>query len=83
MNYEDLTEQQLRNLEEFMKVTMICDEEQLDAIDHQIPMTLELFKRCLDSLIKIHAVRQIKCLMQEFPDFARECSYDIDDSSQK
>ncbi len=60
MNYEDLTERQKRNLEEFMKVTMVCDEEQLAAIDHLIPMTQELFERCLDTLIKINAARQIE-----------------------
>lgn len=82
MNFENLTEQQLRNLEEFMKVTMACDEEQLNAIDHQIPMTQELFQRCLDSLVRIHAVRQIDCLLQEYPDFTRKCGYDIDDASE-
>lgn len=73
MNYEDLTERQKKNLEEFLRVTKACDKEQLDAIDHLIPMTQELFDRCLDTLIAINAVRQIECLMQEFPDLANKC----------
>lgn len=77
MNYEDLTDRQKRNLEEFMKVTMACDEEQLAAIDHLIPMTQELFERCLDTLIQINAVRQIECLMDEFPEMAKECGREI------
>ena len=73
MNYEDLTERQKKNLEEFLRVTKACDKEQLAAIDHLIPMTQELFERCLDTLIAINAFRQIECLMQEFPDLAKEC----------
>lgn len=80
MNYEDLTEQQKKNLEEFLRVTKACDKEQLAAIDHQIPMTQELFERCLDTLIEINAVRQIECLMQEFPELAKECGRKLETS---
>lgn len=79
MNYEHLTERQKKNLEEFLRVTMACDKEQLDAIDHQIPMTQELFERCLDTLIEINAVRQIDYLMQEFPKLAKACGSNLKD----
>lgn len=83
MNDKDLTERQKKNLEEFLNVTLTCDEEQLAAIDHQIPMTQELFERCLDSLMKIKAYRQIDCLMQEFPDFAIACGDELDAAPAK
>lgn len=78
MNYEDLTEQQRQNIGEFLKVIMTCDEEQLDAMDHQIPMTPALFERCLDTLISIQAVRQIDSLLKEFPDFAIQCGSEFE-----
>lgn len=77
MNFKDLTDRQKRNLKEFIDVTMACDEEQLAAMDHQIPMTQKLFEQCLDTLIEIHAVRQIESLMQDFPEFAKECGRDL------
>lgn len=79
MNFDDLTERQKKNLEEFMKVTMACDEEQLAAIDHLIPMTQELFERCLDTLIQINAVRQIDSLLEEFPEMAKKCGEALDE----
>lgn len=66
-----------KNLEEFVNVTMVCDEEQLAAMDHQIPMTQELFERCLESLIAIHAVQQIDRLLEEFPEQAIECGKEL------
>lgn len=82
MNYEDLTERQAKNLKEFLEVTLTCDEEQLAAMDHQIPMTRELFERCLDNLIQIHAVHQIENLLQDFPELAKECGKDFDEVSE-
>lgn len=83
MNYDELTETQQENLEEFLKVTVICDEEQLAAMDHQIPMTRELFERCLDSLISIHAVQQIERLLEEFPEWADPCEGCMDCIAEK
>lgn len=83
MNYDNLTEKQKSNMKEFLNVTLACDEEQLAAMDHQIPMTQELFERCLDTLIGIHAVRQIETLLQDFPDLAEECGSDFDEAAKQ
>lgn len=82
MNDKNLTEKQKKNLKEFLEVTLTCDEEQLAAMDHQIPMTRELFEQCLDTLIQIHAVRQIENLLQEFPELAKECGKDFDEVAE-
>lgn len=65
----NLTEKQKKNMQEFLAVTLSFGEEELAAIDHQVPMTPELFERCMDACISVHAVNQLDRLMTEFPEF--------------
>lgn len=69
VEYKDLTDQESRNFTEFLQVTRACSPNQLAAMDHQIPMTRELFEECMDVLISIHAVQHLDRLMDDFPEF--------------
>ena len=65
MEEADLTPRQKRSIEEFVRISVECDEEMLDGIDHQIPMTAKLYARTITKLEELGAERTL----QDF----REC----------
>ncbi|HJC46947.1 MAG TPA: hypothetical protein IAA04_02715 [Candidatus Lachnoclostridium pullistercoris] len=66
--FDDLTEQQKENMVEFAAVSAHCSEDVLNAIDGQVPMTYELFCRCMDELGEISAISSITKVMESYPD---------------
>lgn len=66
----DLTERQQNNVREFVLISMECDEEMLNGIDHQIPMTYELYARTIAKLEELNARRTLEdfraCFAERF-----------------
>jgi dsDNA-specific endonuclease/ATPase MutS2 len=56
-------------MNEFLDITFRLKEDELLAIDKQIPMTQELFDYCCDRLSEIGAENQFFKLLAEYPDF--------------
>lgn len=69
--FDDLTEEQKENMVEFGMVSAHCTEEVLKAIEEQVPMTYELFRKCMDELGEISAISTLTDLMGRYPDLAR------------
>ena len=67
-NFDDLTEEQKENVVEFGMVTAHCSEEVLNAIDEQVPMTYELFRKCMDELGEISAISTLTRIMERYPE---------------
>lgn len=65
---EKLTGRQKRRLGEFVREVIYLTEEENAAIEHQIPMTQELFGQC----VEIGAYFRLTCLLNEFSYFANE-----------
>jgi len=62
-----LTEEQKKNLEEFLEVTFLFDDEQFKAINRQIHMTQTLFESCINRCVEIGVDKQLFRLMNDFP----------------
>lgn len=62
----DLAEWQQNNVREFVLVTMECDDEMIDGIDHQIPMTAALYSRTIAKLEELHAERTLQDFRNSF-----------------
>jgi len=67
--YNDLTDEQIDRVDEFLLVTMNCDDEILNGIDHQITMTLELFTRTVQVLTVLGATRTLKKFLADFREY--------------
>ena len=66
--FEELTDKQKYNIVEFVVVSLYCDKEIQKGIDHQIPMTQELFDRTLAVLMDLGACRTLVEFMIDFGD---------------
>ena len=69
---EELTDRQKRRLGEFVREVIYLTEEENAAIEHQIPMTQELFEQCVGHCVEIGAYFRLTCLLNEFSYFADE-----------
>lgn len=56
---------------ELLDVTMAYSEEQLAAVERQIPMTQEIYEECLDICIRLSAQHELFRLMREYPEFLK------------
>ncbi len=68
-SFEELTEEQKENLTEFAAVSVRCGREVLEAIEEQRPMTMELFRRCMDELGDLEAIGTLESVMRRWPEF--------------
>jgi len=68
-DYDDLTEHQQKRVNEFIIVTLYCDDEMLDGIDHQIPMNYKLYNRTLETLEKLGLLFTLKEFISDFNEF--------------
>jgi len=66
---KDKTITQSEGMKEFLKVTFYLNDEELKALDKQIPMTPELFDRCCDKLSEIGAEKELLQFMLDYPEF--------------
>lgn len=69
---DSLMIRQQNNLTELCRVIMYCDDEILDGIDHQIPMTQQLYERTKCKLIQIKAYKHLNAFLEDFANFAEE-----------
>jgi len=76
---EELTDRQKRRLGEFVREVIYLTEEENAAIEHQIPMTQELFEQCVGHCVEIGAYFRLTCLLNEFSYFANEYVRKIED----
>lgn len=76
---EKLTEKQKRRLDEFVKEAIYLTDKENAAIEHQIPMTQELFEQCVGHCVEIGAYFRLTCLLNEFSYFANEYVREIEE----
>lgn len=69
--YDELNNKGKRNLEEFLTITFEFTDEQLAAIDYQIPMTQEIYDSILDRCMMLgdSVDNLFYRLLVEYPDF--------------
>lgn len=66
---ENLKKEQLERIGEFVRVAVFLKENELQALDKQIPMTQELFDSLCDRLSEIGAHNDFFRLLNEYPEF--------------
>lgn len=77
--FENLTIRQRKCLDEFVKEAIYFTEEENAAIEHQIPMTQELFEQCVRHCVEIGAYIRLTCLLNEYLNFADEYAKKIEE----
>ena len=70
--FDNLTDKEKERLAEIVREAIYLSEEENAAIEHQIPMTQELFEQCVDHCIQINAYFRMTCLLSEYPQFTDE-----------
>lgn len=70
--FDKLTDREKERLAEFVREAIYLTEEENEAIEHQIPMTQELFEQCTAHCEEIGAMYRLTCLIDEYPEFADE-----------
>lgn len=68
---ENFTNGQIKRAEEFLDVSVLLTDEELQALDKQISMTQELFDRLCDRLSEIGAHSEFFRLLNEYPEFLK------------
>ena len=68
MQQNEMHKQRTDVFEEFMDVTLLLSEEELQALHGMIPMTQEIFERCVQKCEDMGAVRQLRELLDDFPE---------------
>lgn len=71
MENREFSEQELKRVWSFLVETFELTEEQLAAVDHQVPMSQELFDSILDKCEEVGSDmdRLFFCMQKEFPEF--------------
>lgn len=69
---KNFTDRQKKRLYELVSEILFLTEEESAAIDHQIPMTRELFEKCVDHCAAIDAQFTLNNLLNEYPEFSKE-----------
>lgn len=67
--FQNLTDKQKKRLLEFLKEAIYLTDEENAAIEHQLPMTQELFEHCIEHCTQIGAYFRTSCLIEEYPHF--------------
>lgn len=68
IEHKDLTNEQWKNVKEFVKMAILLSEDEQQAIDRQIPMTQEIFERCISAMSKYDCANSFNKLCHEYPD---------------
>ncbi len=63
----DISDKALKRITDFLNESSCLPVEEISAIDHQTPMTQELFERCLSDLVRINSSTGFDRLCNEFP----------------
>ena len=68
MRFNELSKDKQKEMTDFLNITFYLKEDELQALDKQIPMTKELFERCCDRLSEIGAEKRFFQLLLDYPD---------------
>ena len=66
--YDELSNKEKHNFEEFLILTFEVSDDELAAIDKQKPMTMELFSSCLAKCTERGLYKLFESLLDEYPD---------------
>ena len=77
--YDELSEKEKHNFEEFLFLTFEFSDDELAAIDKQKPMTMELFSSCLAKCTEWGLYKLFERLLDEYPDLTDKYVKDIED----
>lgn len=77
IDIDNLTDEQFIKLMDNLRLFMTITEEEEAALEHRIPMNLELFESCFGKFLKFGAHKYIKKLIDEYPDLLDECAKKI------
>ena len=68
--YDELSEKEKHNFEEFFITTFKFSEDELAAIDKQKPMTMEIFSSCLAKCTEHGLYKLFERLLDEYPELS-------------
>ena len=77
--YDELSEKEKRNFEEFLILTFEFSNDELAAIDKQKPMTMELFSSCLVKCTELGLYKLFERLLDEYPELSDKYVKAIED----
>lgn len=77
--YDEQSEKEKRNFEEFLILTFEFSDDELAAIDKQKPMTMELFSLCLAKCTEWGLYKLFERLLDEYPDLTDKYVKAIED----
>ena len=77
--YDELSNKEKHNFEEFLITTFKFSEDELAAIDKQKPMTMELFSSCLAKCTEWGLYKLFESLLDEYPDLTDKYIKSIED----
>lgn len=77
--YDELSEKEKCNFEEFLILTFEFSDDELAAIDKQKPMTMELFSSCLAKCTEWGLYKLFERLLDEYPDLTDKYVKAIED----
>lgn len=77
--YDELSEKEKRNFEEFLILTFEFSEDELAAIDKQKPMTIEIFSSCLAKCTEHGLYKLFERLLDEYPELSDKYIKAIED----
>ena len=68
--YDELSNKEKHNFEEFLILTFEFSEDELAAIDKQKPMTIEIFSSCLAKCTEHGLYKLFERLLDEYPELS-------------
>lgn len=80
---DDLTEEEFIKLRDLLRLFKAITEEEEAALEHRIPMSLELFESCFGKFFYHGAHNYVKKLIDEYPDLLDECAKKVEEGFEK
>ena len=77
--YDELSNKEKHNFEEFLITTFKFSEDELAAIDKQKPMTMEIFSSCLAKCTEQGLYKLFERLLDEYPELSDKYVKAIED----
>ena len=77
--YDELSEKEQHNFEEFLILTFEFSDDELAAIDKQKPMTMKLFSSCLAKCTEHGLYKLFERLLDEYPELSDKYIKAIED----
>lgn len=77
--YDELSNKEKNNFEEFLILTFEFSDDELAAIDKQKPMTMELFSSCLAKCTDHGLYKPFERLLDEYPELSDKYVKAIED----